>query len=79
VVTLEPRPDGTTRLVSRNRARFGRSLAAIWRYLIVDPGQFIIERNWMLQIRDRSEELAASVPGAIEAPKPIETEDPVPV
>jgi hypothetical protein len=79
VVTLEPRPDGTTRVVSRNRARFGRSLAAIWRYLIVDPGQFVIERNWLLEIRERAEELAAAVPAADAQKENVQAGDPAPV
>lgn len=54
VVTLEPCAEGT-RLVSRNRARFRGGLPAIARYLAVDPGQFLFERQWLLDVRTRSE------------------------
>jgi len=57
VVTLEARGSGT-RLVSRNRARFARRLSAVLRYVMVDPGQFVFERNWMLNIKAHAEELS---------------------
>lgn len=56
VVMLEPR-DGGTRVISRNRARFGRRLSAVLRYLLVDPGQFVFERHWLLEIKSRAEAL----------------------
>ena len=60
VVTLEARGTGT-RLVSRNRARFARRLSAVLRYLMVDPGQFVVERNWMLSIQAHAEELSRTL------------------
>lgn len=57
VVTLEPRPEGT-RLVSRNRARFHNTLAGVARYVAVDPGQFLFERDWMLEVKEHSERRA---------------------
>ena len=59
VVALFPMENGRTRVVSRTRARFPNRLAAILRYLVVDPAQFVIERNWLLNIKARAEELAA--------------------
>jgi hypothetical protein len=56
VVTLLPCDEGT-RVVSRNRARFGRHLSAVLRYLLVDPGQFLFERQWLTQIKTRAETL----------------------
>jgi hypothetical protein len=61
VVTLEPRPDGT-RLVSRNRARFHPTIAGVMRYLAVDPGQFVFERDWMLAVKRHAEHLAVPTP-----------------
>ena len=61
VVTLEPAGERMTRLVSRNRARFAGRAAAIARYLMIDPGQFAFERNWMLGIKARAEELAKAL------------------
>jgi hypothetical protein len=73
VVVLEPHTDGTTRLISRNRARFPARASAVLRYLLVDPGQFVVERNWLLTIRERAEALAR----AVELQSPID-ETPVP-
>jgi hypothetical protein len=55
VVVVQPDGDGGSRVVSRNRARFGPSLGSIARYLLVDPGQFIVERNWLLGLKERAE------------------------
>jgi hypothetical protein len=54
VVVLEPR-GSATRLVSRNRARFPNRVSAVIRYLLVDPGQFLFERNWMLNVKALAE------------------------
>lgn len=54
VVVLEPK-GSATRLVSRNRARFPGRLSSVMRYLLVDPGQFVFERNWMLNVKARAE------------------------
>jgi hypothetical protein len=54
VVVLEPRGNAT-RLVSRNRARFPGRLSGMMRYLLVDPGQFVFERNWMLNVKAQAE------------------------
>ncbi len=56
VVTLDPNEEGT-RVVSRNRARFGNRVTALLRYLLVDPGQFLFERQWLTAIRTRAEAL----------------------
>lgn len=58
VVVLEPRGNAT-RLVSRNRARFPSRLRAVLRYLFVDPGQFLFERDWMLSVKARAEAVAS--------------------
>jgi len=56
VVVLEPK-DGKTRVISRNRARFGRRVSAVIRYLFVDPGQFLFERHWLRGLKARAEML----------------------
>jgi hypothetical protein len=58
VVVLMP-VDGGTRVISRNRAHFHRRLSAVLRYLLVDPGQFLFERQWLLSIKERAEQEAA--------------------
>jgi hypothetical protein len=57
---LYPQADGTTRLVSRVRARFPRTPGGwLWR-LVLDPGQFVMERKMLLEIKRRAEALAAA-------------------
>lgn len=55
VVAIHSDDSGATRVVSRTRARFGRNLRSVARYLFVDPGQFIVERNWLLGLKERAE------------------------
>jgi hypothetical protein len=62
---LYPQADGTTRLVSRVRARLPRRLRGwLWRTLL-DPGQFVMERKMLLGIRRRAEALAAAEAAAV--------------
>ena len=50
------RPLGNqTRLVSRVRARFAPRLRSTLLYAVVDPGQFVMERKWLLGIKSRAE------------------------
>jgi hypothetical protein len=57
---LYARPDGATRLVSRVRARLPRGPRGwLWRVLL-DPGQFVMERKMLLEIRRRGQALAAA-------------------
>lgn len=55
VVLLESTPDGKTRVVSRNRAKFPGRLKAFMRYAMIDPAQFVVERAWLLGIKERAE------------------------
>ena len=58
---LLPQADGTTRLVSRVRARYKRWTASnIVALLILDPGQLIMERKWLLGVKERAERSAAA-------------------
>lgn len=49
-----------TRLVSRCRARLPRRAKGLLWSLILDPGQFVMERKMLLEIRKRVESRAAS-------------------
>ena len=51
VVMLLPLEDGRTRVISRIRARFFHRISSILRYLLVDPGQFVVERKWLLGLQ----------------------------
>ena len=61
VFVLVERPDGTTRLISRQRARVGAGLGEfiIWR-VITEPVDFIMEQKMMRTIRDLAEAQARS-------------------
>jgi hypothetical protein len=59
-LVLYPAPDGTTRLVSRVRARLPRSLRGVLWLALLDPGQFVMERKMLLEIKRRAEALAAA-------------------
>lgn len=58
-LALYPVDQDHTRLVSRVRARTKRRTPAalIWK-LLLDPGQFFMERKMLLEIKERAEELA---------------------
>lgn len=55
VVVLQEESGGT-RLISRNRARFRANTRSIFRYALVDPGQFVFERAWLREVKRRAEE-----------------------
>jgi hypothetical protein len=52
---VEPAGDGRTRLISRWRQDWPRTLAARAWIAIADPGAFIMERKMLLRIRDLAE------------------------
>jgi hypothetical protein len=54
-LALEPTTDGSTRLLSRWRPRFGRSIGALSMLLVVEPGTFVMEQRMLRSIRDRAE------------------------
>ncbi len=54
-LALYPSADGTTRLVSRWRPRFERSVAGFLMNLLVEPGAFVMEQKMLRTIRDRAE------------------------
>jgi hypothetical protein len=51
---LYPIEGGGTRLVSRVRARLAPTARGIW-LLLLDPGQFLMERRMLLGIKQRAE------------------------
>jgi hypothetical protein len=59
-LALQARPDRTTRLVSRVRARLPRGLRGLVWLALLDPGQFVMERKMLLEIKRRAEALAAA-------------------
>lgn len=56
---LYPEADGTTRLISRWRPHYERSVATVMMLLLVEPGTFIMEQKMLRTIRDRVEANAA--------------------
>jgi hypothetical protein len=59
-LALYPRVDGTTRLVSRVRARVPRGLRGLLWWAVLEPGQFLMERKMLLEIKRRAEALAGA-------------------
>src|SRR5207247_5302031 len=59
-LVLRPRPDGSTRLVARLRAKLPRTAAGAFWYAVLDPGHFVMERKMLLEIKRRAEALAAA-------------------
>ena len=56
-LALYPLDDGRSRLVSRWRPRFERSLATFVMTLLVEPGTFVMEQKMLRAIRDRAESM----------------------
>ena len=54
-LALYPAGNGNTRLVSRWRPRFERSVAMFFMNLLVEPGTFLMEQKMLRTIRDRAE------------------------
>ena len=52
----------TTRLISRNRIRVGRSLGARLGMLVMEPGSLVMERKMLRGIRERARRPPAPVP-----------------
>jgi hypothetical protein len=61
-IALFPSGDGSTRLLSRCRARLPRGLRGLLASLILDPGQFLMERKMLLELRRRGIHSAATNP-----------------
>jgi hypothetical protein len=59
-LVLHPGKNGDTRLVSRVRARLPRGPRGWFWFALLDPGQFVMERKMLLEIKRRAEALAAA-------------------
>jgi hypothetical protein len=59
-IALYPGQGGATRLVSRVRARLPRGPRGWFWFALLDPGQFVMERKMLLEIKRRAEALAAA-------------------
>lgn len=58
-IELVPQNDTTTRLVSRIRARIAPNARGAFWIALLDPGQFVMERKWLLGVKERAEQLEA--------------------
>jgi hypothetical protein len=58
-IGLFPSGEGRTRLVSRCRALLPRGVKGLLMFLVLDPGQFVMERKMLLEIKKRAETLAS--------------------
>jgi hypothetical protein len=70
-MALYPQADGSTRLVSRVRAKYKRwtpgNVVAI---AVLDPGQLMMERKWLLGVKERTERMAGERAAAKAAAAP---------
>jgi hypothetical protein len=58
-IGLYPLDEERTRLVSRVRARFDRwTPRTLFWLVLLDPGQFVMERKWLLSVKERAEATA---------------------
>ena len=63
---LDERPDGTTRLVTRNRLDYAPrtfGMRMMWEW-ITDPLGFVMTRRMLLGIKERAERMGGSVQAA---------------
>jgi len=61
-IALFPSGDGSTRILSRCRARLPRGPRGFLASLVLDPGQFLMERKMLLELRRRGLRSAAERP-----------------
>jgi len=66
-IGLYPAGDRATRLVSRCRARLARDAKGTLMFLILDPGQFLMERKMLLELKRRAE-LPSAIPEVTPSP-----------
>jgi hypothetical protein len=73
-IALFPSGDGPTRILSRCRARLPRGPRGFLMSLVLDPGQFLMERKMLLELRRRGLRSAADRPIELPwEPSPAET------
>jgi hypothetical protein len=61
-IALFPSGDGSTRILSRCHARLPRGLRGFLMTLVLDPGQFLMERKMLLELRRQGLRSAADRP-----------------
>lgn len=61
LMLLEPLSEGRTRLISRVRALLPKNAKGYFWTALLDPGQFVMERKWLLGVKERAEERVARV------------------
>lgn len=54
-IELVPVNETTTRLISRIRARIAPNARGAFWVALLDPGQFVMERKWLLGVKERTE------------------------
>lgn len=59
-IGLYPLGDNATRLVSRCRTRLARNTKGILSFLLLDPGQFVMERKMLRELKRRAESLSGA-------------------
>ncbi len=78
-IALLPAGDGSTRLLSRCRARLPRGAKGFLISLILDPGQFLMERKMLFEIKKRAEEHPLPEPALEPLPEVVVATEPAPV
>lgn len=70
-IALFPAEDGSTRLLSRCRAKLPRGVKGVLMSLALDTGQFLMERKMLMEIKKRAEKPAPAYAEAGPLPPPI--------
>jgi len=70
---LDPLPDGRTRLISRNLARFPGFVGGAMLRLWLEPAAFIMTRRMLLNLKDRAEALALERGASANVAQPAST------
>ena len=70
-IVLIAKEDGTTRLLSRVRARLAPNVRGAFWLALLDPGQFIMERRWLLGVKERAENAAKEEVAKVPRPVPV--------
>jgi hypothetical protein len=70
-IVLEPIGGGKTRLISRVRARIAATPRGAFWLALLDPGQFVMERRWLIGVKERAERAAKKELPKIVEPEPV--------
>ncbi|MFN0145846.1 MAG: hypothetical protein ACKVT1_04995, partial [Dehalococcoidia bacterium] len=75
---LDPWEEGTTRLISRNRVNYPRTVAGTMNMAMMEPVAFLMTRHMLLNIKQRAERLAREREQAEELDRVYATWDAMP-